>query len=181
MKLKLQHAQFIANRITTDLSKSNMVKIIAPLPNITKLIEEIIREDIKEEISIEAKVRELLEEYQDEIDDNDMNEKQLFAMAKKQVARDRGFLLSHDERYSNLAHVILDEIFEESFIEFKVAENAVKNCILESINSYFKTHEKAYDNAMDKIRNYKKKLIAGSDEYELIFAKLYEEEIRKLG
>ncbi|RDU62406.1 DUF507 domain-containing protein [Helicobacter didelphidarum] len=181
MKLKPQHAQFLANRIVLDLSSSNLVRITSPLPNLNKLVTEIIKKDIQEEASIEHKTRELLEQYQDEIDDSDMNEKQLFAMVKKQVAKERGFPISHNERYSELSHILLDELFEEMYIEFNVAENVVKNSILDTIEQYLKFHEEAYSNTTEKMKNYKRKLIPGSDEYELIFMRLYEEELSKRG
>lgn len=181
MKLKSQHAQFLAERIILDLSRSNLVSINSPLPNLNRLATEIIRTDIQEEQSIEFKARELLQTHQDEIDENEINEKQLFAMIKKQLAKDRGFLLSYKERYSQLAHDILNELFEESFIDFNVAENVVKNFVIESIDTYFAFHEHAYDNAVEKIKNYKRKLIPGSEEYELILTKLYEEELNKRG
>ena len=181
MKLKLQHAQFLANRIVLDLSRSSLVKITSPISNLNRLVTDIIKKDIQEEASIENRVRELLDEYQDEIDANEVNEKQLFTMIKKQVAKERGFLLSYSERYSQLSHDILDELFEESYIECNVPENAVKNHILESIEQYFKYHEEAYDNVIEKIKNYKRRLIAGSDEYEIIFARLYAEEMEMRG
>ncbi len=181
MKLKPQHAQFLANRIILDLSRSNLVAINAPLTSLNKITTEVIKEDMQQEQSIENKARELLEEYQDQIDEEEVNEKQLFAMIKKQLAKENGFLISHKERYSNLSHSILDALFEESYVDFKVSENSVKSFIMESIDSYFKFHEDAYDNAVEKIKNYKRKLIPGSEEYELIFAKLYEEELSKRG
>lgn len=181
MKLKPQHAQFLAERIILDLSHSNLVSIISPLPNLNRLATEIIKADMQEEQSIEFKARELLQAHQDEIDEDEVNEKQLFAMIKKQLAKDRGFLLSYKERYSQLAHDILDALFEESYINFNVSENVAKSFVVESIDAYFDFHEHAYDNAVEKIKNYKRKLIPGSEEYELIFTKLYEEELNKRG
>ena len=124
MKLKLQHAQFLANRIVLDLSRSSLVKITSPISNLNRLVTDIIKKDIQEEASIENRVRELLDEYQDEIDANEVNEKQLFTMIKKQVAKERGFLLSYSERYSQLSHDILDELLTEE--EYKEAVTWLK-------------------------------------------------------
>lgn len=181
MKLKPQHAQFLAERVILDLSRSSLVSITSPLPNLNRLATEIIKADMQEEQSIEFKARELLQTHQDEIEEDEINEKQLFAMIKKQLARDRGFLLSYKDRYSKLSHDILDALFEESYIDFNVPENVVKSFVVESIDKYFDFHELAYDNAVEKIKNYKRKLIPGSEEYELIFTKLYEEELNKRG
>ena len=181
MKLKPLHARFLANKIITDLSRSSIVRITAPMPNLNKIATEVILNDIKEEYSIESRARELLEENQDRIENEEIDERQFFSMVKKQLARERGFLLSKDERYSKLAHDVLDALFEEKYIDFNVPENVVKNHILDSIYGYLKFNEDVYDNVMEKMRNYKKKLVAGSEEYELIFTRLYEEEIAKRG
>lgn len=181
MKLKPQHAQFLAERIILDLSRSSLVSINAPLATLNRIATDIIKDDMQQENTIEQKARELLSSYQDEIEEDDVNEKQLFAMIKKQLAKKAGFLLSYKERYSQLAHALLDALFEESCIDFKVNENATKSFVMESIDAYFDFHEAAYDNAMQKIKNYKRKLIPGSEEYELIFVKLYEEELNKRG
>lgn len=181
MKLKPLHAKFMANRIINDLSKSNLVKITAPMPTLSKIATQIIEDDIKQEYAIESKARELLENHQEKIENDELDERQFFSMVKRQIARERGFMLHKNERYSNLAHDILDGLFEEKCIEFNVAENVVKNRILDSIKGYLKSHEDIQDVVMDKMRNLKKKIVAGSEEYELIFIRLYEEEAAKKG
>ncbi|STQ87185.1 DUF507 family protein [Helicobacter muridarum] len=181
MKLKPQHAQFLANHIVLNLSKSQGIQIAATIENLNRLATNIIKDDIQQESNIENKVRDILEQYQEEIEEGDINEKQLFAMIKKQVAKEQGFLLSYNERYSQLAHKILDEFIEEKCIVCNVPENTVKNIMLQSVQDYMRFQEDAYDVVIAKLKNYNRKLIAGSDEYELVFARLYEEELAKRG
>ena len=51
---------------------------------------------MQQEYAIEfLKARELLEAHQDTIEEDEVNEKQLFAMIKKQLAKEKGFLLSY--------------------------------------------------------------------------------------
>ena len=47
------------------------------------------------------------------------------------------------------------------------------------IEEYLKSYEKIEDEVIEKIEGYKRKLIPGTEEYELVFEKLYEEELRK--
>ena len=181
MKLRPQHAQFLASHIVLGLSRSTITHIAAPLPTLNRLATQVIQEDLQKEAAIERRARELLEEHQDEIEEGEIDERQLFSMIKKQIAKEEGFALTPSERYSRLAHRILDELVEEKGIVCKVPENAVKSLILGGIEEYLRFQEDAYDAVMAKLRNYKKKLIAGSDEYELIFTRLYEEEMNKRG
>jgi len=44
-----------------------------------------------------------------------------------------------------------------------------------------KSFEQIEDVVLEKISHYKRKLIPGTEEYDLIFERLYEEELRKRG
>ena len=53
--------------------------------------------------------------------------------------------------------------------------------IYSAIENYLKQYESIEDIVADRLENYKKKVIPGTDEYDLIFEKLYEEELSKRG
>lgn len=179
MRLKLQHAPFIATQITLKLSQTNFAQIKSNLENITKIVTNIIQNDMKIEMNIENQARNILEENQDEIEFEQIDEKLLFGKIKKQIAKENNFILDRKERYSNLAHDILDELIEESCIECSVNENIVKNIIAKAFDDYEELQEVVYSKTIDKMKNYKRKLIPGSDEYEIIFSRMYEEELSK--
>ena len=72
-------------------------------------------------------------------------------------------------------------LYEEDFIHFIVSDNQVKNLIAESINSFIKGYDEADTLAYEKIKTYKRKLIPGTEDYDLVFNRLYEEELIKKG
>ncbi|NGP56457.1 DUF507 family protein, partial [Helicobacter pylori] len=49
------------------------------------------------------------------------------------------------------------------------------------IDTYSKAYESIENEVHEKIKHYKRKLPVGSDEYELVFERLYEEELRRKG
>ena len=53
--------------------------------------------------------------------------------------------------------------------------------IFKAIDSFAKLHDNIQDEVLQIIKNYKRKLLAGTDEYELIYERLYDEELRKKG
>jgi hypothetical protein len=53
--------------------------------------------------------------------------------------------------------------------------------IANSTDQFIKGYDEADSLAYDKIKNYKRKLIPGTEDYELIFKRLYEEELIKKG
>jgi len=109
------------------------------------------------------------------------DERQLFFMIKKKLAPEFGVILNYEERFSDIAHKILDELNEEDLIHFDVSENRIKNIIYNAITSFLADSSEIEDAVMDKIRSYKRKFIPGTDEFEILHEKLYREELMKRG
>ena len=181
MRLKLQHAPYIANKISLDLGSSPHITLLAPAANIAQSALDCLQANIQEELAIDERVREILQERSDEIDDFNMDERELFRMCKRQVARERNFYLVWEERCSDVSHQILAVLEDEELIRFEVSETIVKNIIFKAINEYSKIYDKAEDAVFEKLKKYKRKLVYGTEEYEIVFSKLYEEELRKRG
>lgn len=64
---------------------------------------------------------------------------------------------------------------------FSVLENLIRNLIYKFIDIYFKVYESIENEVYEKIKYYKCKLFVGSDEYEFVFERFYEEELRCKG
>ncbi len=181
MRLRLPHAPYIADKISRDIVHSDFVEVLTNIESISHVAKKYLEEDIKKEAALEERVLELLEENEEEIEFMRLNEKELFRMAKKKLAGETGFIMSWDERFNELAHKIMDELIDESHINFEVSENKVKNTIFKAIEGYLKSFEEIEDTVLKRIDNYKRKLIPGTEEYDIVFEKLYEEELRKKG
>lgn len=181
MKISLKTIPHIANKIAIDLNKSGVVTMTKGLEPVAKEAEKILIHNVKQEMALEEKVHEICEANEEEIEFNLVDERQLFFMIKKKLAPDFGILLNYEERYSDISHKILDELYEEDLIHFDVTENRIKNIIYNAITSFI-TEASELDNIiMDKIRGYKKRYIPGTDEFDILYEKLYREELSKRG
>ena len=179
MRLKMQHASYIANKISIDLGNSSHTEILVPIANIAQVALEYLQSNIQKEQAIEEKVREILEERSDEIEDFNMDERELFRMCKRQIANEQNFYLAWEERCSDLSHQILSAL--HAYIKINASETIIKNIIFKAINEYSKIYDKAEEAVIEKLKKYKRKLTYGTEEYEIVFSKLYEEELRKRG
>ena len=72
-------------------------------------------------------------------------------------------------------------LWDEDYIHFTVSENLVNNVIFNAIEAFIKGFEEADDIVYEKIKHYKRKLIPGTEEYDLIYQRLYEEELVRKG
>ena len=181
MKLKKQHSPYISRKITKDIVNSSFIEVRKEKSFITLECERILNEDIQKEIELDDAVDELLEKQEDDIEFYKADYRQLFWMTKKRMANDFGVNLNFEDRFSNIAHLIMDYLYEEDFIHFIVNDNQVKNLISESISNFIKGYDEADSLAYEKIKTYKRKLIPGTEDYNLVFNRLYEEELIKKG
>jgi len=181
MKISLKTIPHISNKIAIDLNKSGVVTMTKGLEPVMQEAQKILLHNIKQEIALEEKAHEICDENEQEIEFNLVDERQLFFMIKKKLAPEFGIILNYEERYSDLSHKILDELYEEDLIHFDVTENRIKNIIYNAITS-FVSESSQLDNAiMDKIKTYKKRYIPGTDEFDILYEKLYREEMIKRG
>jgi hypothetical protein len=181
MKVSLKTIPHISNKIAIDLNKSGVVAMTKGLEPVAAQAQKIFEENIKREMALEEKVNEYLEANEEEIEFMLADERQLFFMIKKKLAPQYDVILDYEERFSDIAHKILDELYEEDLIHFDVNENRVKNIIYNAITSFLADTSEIEDAVMDKIRSYKRKFIPGTDEFEILHEKLYREELMKRG
>jgi hypothetical protein len=181
MKVSLKTIPHISNKIAVDLAKSGVVKMTQGLDRVAAEAQKVLEESVKKEMALEEKVNEYLEENEEEIEFMLADERQLFFMIKKKLAPQFDVILDYEERFSDLAHKILDELYEEDLIHFDVNENRIKNIIYNAITSFIADSSEIEDAVMTKIRSYKRKFIPGTDEFEILYEKLYREEMSKRG
>ncbi len=181
MKISLKTIPHISNKISIDLAKSGAVTLTRGVESVAYEAEKILQESVKKEMALEEKVNEYLEENEEEIEFMLADERQLFFMIKKKLAPEFDVILNYEERFSDIAHKILDELYEEDLIHFDVNENRVKNIIFNAITSFLADTSEIEDAVMEKIRSYKRKFIPGTDEFEILYEKLYREELSKRG
>jgi hypothetical protein len=181
MKISLKTIPHISNKVAIELNKSGVVTMTRGLEAVALEAQKVLEENVKQEMALEEKVNEICNENEEEIEFMLADERQLFFMIKKKLAPEFGIILDYEERFSDLSHKILDELYEEDLIHFDVSENRVKNIIFNAITSFLADSNEIDDAVMEKIRSYKRKFIPGTDEFEILYEKLYREELTKRG
>jgi len=181
MKVSLKSIPHISNKISIDLNKSGIVTMTKGLEAVAHEAHKVLTYNINQEMDLEDKVNAICDDNEEEIEFMLADERQLFFMIKKKLAPEFGVILNYEERFSDVAHKILDELYEEDLIHFDVTENRVKNVIYNSITSFIADTSEIEDAVMDKIHSYKRKFIPGTDEFDILHEKLFREELIKRG
>lgn len=181
MKVSLTHVPHISTRIAVDLNRSGLVTMTHGLESVAKEAEGILVANVKKEMALEEKVKEIVSANEEQIDFYLADERQLFFMIKKKLAPQFGVILSYEERYSDIAHQILDALYEEDLIHYDVSENRIKNIIYDAITMFVADTSEIESAVYEKIKSYKRRLIPGTDEYEIMYEKLYKDELNRRG
>jgi len=181
MKLSLKTIPHISSKIAIDLNKSGAVTMTKGLEAVEHEAFKILEVSVKQEMELENKAYDMIDDNEEEIEFMLADERQLFFMIKKKLAPEFGVILNYEERYSDISHKILDELYEEDLIHFDVTENRIKNIIYNAITDFIAEASEIDDAVMDKIHTYKKRYIPGTDEFDILYEKLYKEELIKRG
>jgi hypothetical protein len=183
MLIKEAQVPFIARKIATDLLKSGYVTFPKGIDNATREIEEILLDDVLWEREIEDKTREILakQEEENEFLFYDIDRRELFKLIKRKIAEEEGFHIRKEDRFDDLAAYMVKELWDKELIDYDVRDGKIKNIIFYSIMEFLNRENEARDAVYKKIENYKRPLVPGSEEWELVFQRLYEQELRKRG
>jgi len=181
MKIPVPHAPYIANKVAIDLLNSKLVTFTKGLEEAKKVITEVITEDLEKERKLEIKVGEILDENEDNMEFMQVDRRSMFWMIKKKMAKDYDLILNYEDRFSELSHQIMDRLWQKDLMDYTVSENSIKNIIYDAIDGYKNSFEDIEEIVYEKISNMKRKLIPGTDEYEVVYERLYRDELKKKG
>jgi len=181
MKIPVPHAPYIANKITIDLLNSGFVTFSSGLEDAKKIITEVVFEDLEQERKLEDKVAQILDENEDNMEFMQVDRRAMFWMIKKKMAKEYGVILNFEDRFSELSHKVMDRLWQEDKMDYQVSENTIKNIIYDAIDTYKESFESIEEDVYEKISSMKRKLIPGTTDYEVVFEKLYRDELKKRG
>ncbi len=181
MRLKPQQTGYVATKIGIDLANAPFITMSKGRDAVVAATKKIIDENLQKERALDEKVKKIIDENYDEIEFQHADERQLFFMIKKKLASEYGIIMNYDDRYNDLAHTILDELYENYLIEYIINENQVKNVIFKAFKAFADAYDEIDDIVYKKIKHMDREVVPGSQDYELLYERLYQEELSKRG
>ncbi|CAA6827237.1 MAG: Hypothetical protein probably associated with Carbamoyl-phosphate synthase [uncultured Sulfurovum sp.] len=181
MRLKAKQTGYVAAKIGIDLANADFATMPKGKEAVVEACKAIIDANLEQERKLDAKVEEMLDANYDEIEVQQVKERELFFMIKKRLAPDFGLIMNYDDRYNEVSHLILDELYENYLLEYEVNDNQIRNVIFKAFKAFAEAYDKMDDTVYEKIQNMQKEYVPGSVEYELVYERLYEEELKKRG
>jgi hypothetical protein len=85
------------------------------------------------------------------------------------------------DKVNKVAHVITDALAEMSEVEFLEDRNTLRLEVRKILEDLLNQEEKIDQAARHKIENQKRTILEGSQEWDILYRKYYNEEVKKLG
>jgi uncharacterized protein len=85
------------------------------------------------------------------------------------------------DKVNKVAHVITDALAETDELDFVEDRNTIRLEVRKILEGLLNQEEKIDQAARHKIENQKRTILEGSQEWDILYRKYYNEEVKKLG
>ena len=85
------------------------------------------------------------------------------------------------EKVNKVAHVVTDALADMNEVEFLEDRNTIRLEVRKILEDLLNQEEKIDQSARQKIENQKRTILEGSQEWDILYRKYYQEEVKKLG
>ena len=93
MRLKKERITALAKTLIDQLTEQQAIRLVASKAETISSLEQIITEELMIEDRLDAEVRQILETNRAQIEKGQVDERKMFLMIKKQLAKERGIIL----------------------------------------------------------------------------------------
>ena len=93
MKLRREEIAKLAGLILKNLKDKSLITLLVSENEIFAKIESVIQKNLEQEVAIEDEVKKIMEQYRSQIASGSIDPQKAYMMIKKQVAKDRKFIL----------------------------------------------------------------------------------------
>ena len=190
MLLAREFVAYLSRELVKKLTPS-MIETVEPQV-VGELLNSIITGELQVEDRLNDEVREILSQYDDYMRQNDVSYQEMFRRIKntlitqrkviRAAGRDTGdsMKLSRD-KVIEISHKIVSELRKARQVRLKKAPNEVRLEIVRQITELLQIEDKVDRVAREKIKSQKREVPEGSEEWDLLLRRYYQEELKKLG
>jgi uncharacterized protein len=176
-----------------------LVRLLSPAtietaaPNAAaEVIAAIIEEDLSTEDRLNSEVRDVLDQYSDYMRREGVSYQEMFRRIKNQFMAQRkiirasgrdsgaGMKLSRD-KVNDLSHKIVTGLRKSRDVRVRKDSNELRLALVKEMTDLLQFEERVDRAARTKVRNQKRDIPEGGEEYDILHRRYYAEELKKLG
>lgn len=151
------------------------------------MLEEIVNlisDEFLKEDKLDQEVREILNKHIDEIRKGNIEYQTMFKMIKTKLAKERNIVIwwaaCPERKFIICQSSIVNALYKNDLVEFLDEPNEIRLTIVKAIEEEMKLYDQLDRKAREKNNLTKKHIEEGSQEWEILYRKYYNEELAKL-
>lgn len=184
MRLKPEESKKLAQHLTNEIVNEKTVTLKTTRQKIQDTIEKVLFHHFEGERQIEELANRL---YADRaVEQGSMDKGKAMMMIRKQIAKERDFILSgggdarfSEDKISHIAHLVADKLFDDDLLDFK-DEDEGPQFTKRVFTAYFNKETEIHEKVRKKILSMSNPPFEGSRDWEILFRKFTEEEMRRI-
>lgn len=189
MALPKEYLGYLVPELVKRLEKSGQVKLLDKAAA-TGRVQQVFQDDFAREDQLNQEVREHLEKHSEQIRRDSLSYQELYKLVKRELMKkhkmvpmrpEDGTKISRDKAI-DLSHQLVKALMKlKQAVEISGDPNDVRLEILRETQAILR-EEYAMDQAVrQKIRSQKREITEFSEEWDILFKRYYQDELRKLG
>lgn len=181
MRLPDRLIEAIGESIVEELAnKEKILELDDPLIFKKKIIR-IFKDAIEEEKKLEEKAKEVLKQNLDILEKENIDYRTAFLAVKKKLAEEMDINIDKRERLNQIINRIMNLIMEDESVEIYEDPPVIRRRIREIVLCALKIEEEIEREVRKRIKKYSRDILEGSPEWNILWKRIYEDELRKRG
>ncbi len=180
MKLPERLVERIANRIVDELSEERLIEADDPELFKRKIIG-VFKKAEEEERLLDERTKEILKEKMNLLEEADLDYRTAFKAVKAKLAEEMKININRRERMNQIANMIRDLIMEDETVEIYEDPPIIRKRVAEILREAVREEEDIERKVRERIRQYSKNILEGTPEWNLLYRRIYEDELRQRG
>ncbi len=167
------------------ISQEQTVQYKVPRSKIHETIEKVILKHFEEEHQLEREAEKLYIEQGASM--GPMDKGKALAMIRKQLAQAKDFVLSGgmtgrftEDKIMHLAHLVADKLYDDDLMDFSDEDEGPK-FVKKAFMHYFQQENDVIEKVRKKIQSQANAPFEGSRDWDILYKKYFEEEMKRLG
>jgi len=135
----------------------------------------------EEEKLLDEKTKEILKEKMNLLEETDLDYRTAFKAVKAKLAEEMKINVNRRERMNQVANMIRDLIMEDETVEIYEDPPIIRKRVAEILREAVREEEEIERRVREKIRQYSRNILEGTPEWNILYKRIYEDELKQRG
>ncbi|GAB6065060.1 DUF507 family protein [Aquifex pyrophilus] len=181
MKLPERLVEAIAESIVEELANKEKILELDDPSTFKKKIIKIFKEAEEEEKELEEKAKAVLRQNLELLEKENIDYRTAFLAVKRKLAEEMNVNVGKRERLNQIINKIMELIMKDETVEIYEDPPVIRRKIREIVMGALKIEEEIEKEVRKRIRKYSRDILEGSPEWNILWRRIYEDELKKRG